>query len=185
MIRESDDGNASYRSVTHIRLWKLDLHYGLHTKEDTFTFSILSPTQKSLYSFIIRNIHPLYPYHFKVTSMRHVIWRSPLFSSHLLSQFVQHFDWSLCRFTGEHRTCLNLCSYNYLGFAENEGPVIDAVEKSIRELSFGTGSPRLEAGVYLQLWPSLPPLTSTTQYKNSFSFFLPSFTFPKKELCLF
>ncbi|PRP81534.1 hypothetical protein PROFUN_10896 [Planoprotostelium fungivorum] len=50
------------------------------------------------------------------------------------------------KFTGENRTCFNLCSYNYLGFAENDGPVIDSVEDSIRRLSFATGSPRLEAG---------------------------------------
>merc|ERR1712063_127136 len=49
-------------------------------------------------------------------------------------------------FTGEVRRCLNLGSYNYLGFAENEGPVADAVEESIRNFGNTTCSSRLEMG---------------------------------------
>eukprot|EP01117_Protostelium_nocturnum_P010336 TRINITY_DN3715_c0_g1_i1.p1 TRINITY_DN3715_c0_g1~~TRINITY_DN3715_c0_g1_i1.p1 ORF type:complete len:544 (-),score=172.88 TRINITY_DN3715_c0_g1_i1:53-1684(-) len=49
-------------------------------------------------------------------------------------------------FTGETRKCLNLCSYNYLGFAQNSGAVIDEVEESIRKLSFASAAPRMEGG---------------------------------------
>eukprot|EP00339_Tiarina_fusa_P014514 CAMPEP_0117014100 /NCGR_PEP_ID=MMETSP0472-20121206/11507_1 /TAXON_ID=693140 ORGANISM="Tiarina fusus, Strain LIS" /NCGR_SAMPLE_ID=MMETSP0472 /ASSEMBLY_ACC=CAM_ASM_000603 /LENGTH=424 /DNA_ID=CAMNT_0004717585 /DNA_START=226 /DNA_END=1498 /DNA_ORIENTATION=- len=48
--------------------------------------------------------------------------------------------------TGEVRRCLNLGSYNYLGFAEKQGPVADAVENSIRILGNSTCSSRLEMG---------------------------------------
>jgi len=50
------------------------------------------------------------------------------------------------RFTGETRTCLNLCSYNYLGFAENSGPIIDTVEDSIRKYGVTSGTTRSEGG---------------------------------------
>lgn len=49
-------------------------------------------------------------------------------------------------FTGRKIKCLNLGSYNYLGFAQNEGPVIDTVEDSINKFGIATASPRNEAG---------------------------------------
>ncbi|CAN8008870.1 unnamed protein product [Ixodes pacificus] len=41
---------------------------------------------------------------------------------------------------------INMGSYNYLGFAENSGPVVDEVEKSIRRYGSGTCSSRHELG---------------------------------------
>jgi len=52
------------------------------------------------------------------------------------------------RLTGEEKRCLNLASYNYLGFAQNAGPVIDAVEQSIKKYGVATASPRMEGGNY-------------------------------------
>lgn len=49
-------------------------------------------------------------------------------------------------FTGEVRRCLNLGSYNYLGFAENSGECTDAVEGSITNFGNVMCSSRLEAG---------------------------------------
>jgi serine palmitoyltransferase len=51
-------------------------------------------------------------------------------------------------FTGEEKTCLNLCSYNYLGFSETQGPIVDAVTASIRTSGVATASPRMEGGNY-------------------------------------
>ncbi|KAJ3413900.1 serine palmitoyltransferase component [Chytridiales sp. JEL 0842] len=48
--------------------------------------------------------------------------------------------------TGTTRTVLNLSSYNYLGFAQNDGPCADAVETSIRKHGIATASPRCESG---------------------------------------
>jgi len=51
-------------------------------------------------------------------------------------------------FTGKEIECLNLCSYNYLGFAQNCGPVIDSVADSIRKYSYAAASPKMEGGNY-------------------------------------
>lgn len=49
-------------------------------------------------------------------------------------------------FTGTYTETLNLSSYNYLGFAQSEGPCADAVEDCIQELGITSASPRSEAG---------------------------------------
>jgi len=49
-------------------------------------------------------------------------------------------------FTGEEKRALNLASYNYLGFAENKGPVIDAVLNTIDECGYACGASRMEGG---------------------------------------
>jgi serine palmitoyltransferase len=41
---------------------------------------------------------------------------------------------------------MNLGSYNYLGFAECSGPVIDSVIDTLDIYSYSTASPRMEAG---------------------------------------
>lgn len=48
--------------------------------------------------------------------------------------------------TGKVLKCLNLGSYNYLGFAENSGSINDSVVESIDKYWIGASSPRLEAG---------------------------------------
>ncbi|KAI8807668.1 pyridoxal phosphate-dependent transferase [Cladochytrium replicatum] len=48
--------------------------------------------------------------------------------------------------TGEVTECLNLSSYNYLGFAQSEGPCADAVEETIRDHGVVVGSTRMDAG---------------------------------------
>ncbi|CAG8496334.1 177_t:CDS:2 [Acaulospora colombiana] len=48
--------------------------------------------------------------------------------------------------TGNTRECLNLSSYNYLGFAQADGPCADAVEQTIRKYGITTCSPRAEVG---------------------------------------
>ncbi|KAI8899216.1 pyridoxal phosphate-dependent transferase [Globomyces pollinis-pini] len=50
------------------------------------------------------------------------------------------------KFTGSTRKVLNLSSYNYLGFGENNGSCTDNVEKAIREYGISCCSPRSEIG---------------------------------------
>jgi len=52
------------------------------------------------------------------------------------------------KFTGKKIDALNISSYNYLGFAENSGPVIDSVVNSMNHYSYATASPRQEGGNY-------------------------------------
>ena len=48
--------------------------------------------------------------------------------------------------TGNTKTVLNLSSYNYLGFAQSQGPCADAVEESIRKYGISTNGSRVESG---------------------------------------
>ena len=41
---------------------------------------------------------------------------------------------------------INLGSYNYLGFAENVGPCVEAAEKAVQDYGIGGCSPRHEYG---------------------------------------
>lgn len=50
------------------------------------------------------------------------------------------------RFTGTEKKCLNLGSYNYLGFAANTGPCAENSINSIREYGIATCSSRRELG---------------------------------------
>ncbi|KAJ1654039.1 serine palmitoyltransferase component, partial [Coemansia sp. RSA 1694] len=59
---------------------------------------------------------------------------------------VSHDFNSTFEFTGRVRNVLNLASYNYLGFAQSEGPCADKVEAALREHGLVAGSTRAEAG---------------------------------------
>ncbi|EFA83279.1 serine C-palmitoyltransferase subunit [Heterostelium album PN500] len=50
------------------------------------------------------------------------------------------------RITGETKRCLNLGSYNYLGFAQNEGPIAEAVIESMYKYGGFTSSTPAEDG---------------------------------------
>ena len=53
--------------------------------------------------------------------------------------------WGLA-LTGRKIECLNVASYNYLGFAQQNGPITDQVKESIRKFGTGIGSSRQEMG---------------------------------------
>ena len=55
--------------------------------------------------------------------------------------FNQHFQ-----FTGTYTETLNMSSYNYLGFAQSEGPCADAVEETIKKYGISAASPRADTG---------------------------------------
>lgn len=48
--------------------------------------------------------------------------------------------------TGTYTETLNMSSYNYLGFAQSEGPCADAVETCVRKYGLSSCSPRADAG---------------------------------------
>lgn len=50
------------------------------------------------------------------------------------------------KLTGTYTETLNMSSYNYLGFAQSEGPCADAVEEVIRKYGISATSPRADAG---------------------------------------
>ena len=49
-------------------------------------------------------------------------------------------------FTGTYTQTLNVSSYNYLGFAQSQGPCADAVEECVRKYGLGACSPRADSG---------------------------------------
>ena len=55
----------------------------------------------------------------------------------------------LCRFTGGKTRVLNLGSYNYLGFAQNEGPCADDSERATVRYGCGVTSTRHEIGTWV------------------------------------
>ncbi|KAJ1825586.1 serine palmitoyltransferase component [Coemansia sp. RSA 2599] len=63
----------------------------------------------------------------------------------LLERVSHDFNRSF-EFTGRVRNVLNLASYNYLGFAQSEGPCADKVEQAMRENGITQASTRAEAG---------------------------------------
>ncbi|TVY29914.1 Serine palmitoyltransferase [Lachnellula hyalina] len=50
------------------------------------------------------------------------------------------------QFTGTYTETLNMSSYNYLGFAQSEGPCADAVEETIKKYGISAVSPRADCG---------------------------------------
>jgi serine palmitoyltransferase len=50
------------------------------------------------------------------------------------------------QFTGTYTETLNMSSYNYLGFAQSEGPCADAVEEAIKKYGISSCSPRADSG---------------------------------------
>ncbi len=50
------------------------------------------------------------------------------------------------KFTGTFTETLNMSSYNYLGFAQSEGPCADAVEETVRKYGLTQCSPRADSG---------------------------------------
>lgn len=50
------------------------------------------------------------------------------------------------QYTGTYTETLNMSSYNYLGFAQSEGPCADAVEECVRTYGVTVSSPRGDAG---------------------------------------
>ncbi|KAK3882143.1 hypothetical protein Pcinc_013466 [Petrolisthes cinctipes] len=63
----------------------------------------------------------------------------------LMERYTPDYGWTI-KHTGKTIRCINVGSYNYLGFAENKGPCHDAAEEVTREVGITTSSPRWELG---------------------------------------
>ena len=57
-------------------------------------------------------------------------------------------DYFVSRFDGSTTKALNLGSYNYLGFAENEGACADSAKQSVLDNGISCCSTRHECGKY-------------------------------------
>eukprot|EP00730_Choanoeca_flexa_P007293 TRINITY_DN12308_c2_g5_i12.p2 TRINITY_DN12308_c2_g5~~TRINITY_DN12308_c2_g5_i12.p2 ORF type:complete len:502 (+),score=122.79 TRINITY_DN12308_c2_g5_i12:2646-4151(+) len=63
----------------------------------------------------------------------------------IVERYSPDYNWTYVH-TGEKNTYLNLGSYNYLGFAENNGPCSDAAVASIKKYGVSSCSSRAELG---------------------------------------
>ncbi|CAK1549302.1 unnamed protein product [Leptosia nina] len=63
----------------------------------------------------------------------------------LKERATDDYNWTF-RFTGKENRCINLGSYNYLGFAEPEGECADAAEAASRKYGLALASSRAELG---------------------------------------
>ncbi|XP_042871408.1 serine palmitoyltransferase 2-like isoform X1 [Penaeus japonicus] len=63
----------------------------------------------------------------------------------LMERTTPDYGWTM-KLTGKIIKCINVGSYNYLGFAENVGPCHDAAEETTKALGVTICSPRLELG---------------------------------------
>ncbi|XP_049868149.1 serine palmitoyltransferase 2 [Pectinophora gossypiella] len=63
----------------------------------------------------------------------------------LKERHTDDYNWTFS-WSGSRRTCINLGSYNYLGFAEGEGPAAAAAAAAARTLGLALGSARAELG---------------------------------------
>lgn len=63
----------------------------------------------------------------------------------LKERATDDYNWTF-RFTGTERRCINLGSYNYLGFAEPTGACADAAEAATRRYGLALASARAELG---------------------------------------
>ncbi|KAL7286085.1 hypothetical protein TKK_0019601 [Trichogramma kaykai] len=63
----------------------------------------------------------------------------------LMDRITKDHGWTF-EFTGKKRECINLGSYNYLGFAESSGPCAITSIDTLRKYGCATGSSRLELG---------------------------------------
>ena len=52
----------------------------------------------------------------------------------------------ITRYTGESRSCINLSSYNYLGFSQPEGPCQTAALNSLSMYGVSMGAPIMDVG---------------------------------------
>lgn len=63
----------------------------------------------------------------------------------LLDRYTEDYGWTF-KYPGSVTNCLNFGSYNYLGFAENNGICADASEACIKHWGYGMASTRQEVG---------------------------------------
>ena len=68
----------------------------------------------------------------------------------ICGNMIKFYAW-LWSFTGTSKKCLNLVSYNYLGFSENRGPRSEKVLEAIKEYGSSTGAVRHELGTISKL----------------------------------
>lgn len=98
------------------------------------------PLYQSFESFYTRNIYRRICHCFNMP-----ICSLPGATVRLLKRVTNDYNWSF-KVKDESFECINMGSYNYLGFSSNIGPTVDSVENIIKEYGIGICSSRHELG---------------------------------------
>jgi serine palmitoyltransferase len=99
-----------------------------------------TPLYQSFESFFTRNV-----YMRARDCFNRPICSMPGAEIELMERVSDDFYWTF-NYTGKKTKALNMGSYNYLGFAENNGPCSKSAIQSIYDYNVGTCSPRQELG---------------------------------------
>ena len=75
----------------------------------------------------------------------------------LVGRKSDDYGWTF-KYTGTTKRAMNFGSYNYLGFAENEGLCTKEVEKTVHKYGCGVCSSRQELGKNSGQWIGIIPL---------------------------
>ncbi|QQP35278.1 Serine palmitoyltransferase 2like [Caligus rogercresseyi] len=100
-----------------------------------------SPLYASFESFYTRNV-----FRRLKDSFSHPIASAPGATVKIIGRSSDDYFWSFKMLRSQVKTCINLGSYNYLGFAENSGPCTSASIEELRERGLSSSSPRTEFG---------------------------------------
>ncbi|CAF1362106.1 unnamed protein product [Adineta ricciae] len=102
------------------------------------------PLYQSYESFYTRNV-----YQRIADCFNRPIGSVPGATLDLLERVTDDYNWSF-RFTGGKVKTINLASYNYLGFANNSGPIVESVINSIKTSGLTAASTTQEFGTLTQ-----------------------------------
>ncbi|UJR28624.1 hypothetical protein I4U23_009857 [Adineta vaga] len=102
------------------------------------------PLYQSYESFYTRNV-----YQRIADCFNRPIGSVPGATLDLLERVTDDYNWSF-RFTSDKIKTINLASYNYLGFANNNGPIVENVINSIKTNGLATASTTQEFGTLTQ-----------------------------------
>ncbi|KAL3873456.1 hypothetical protein ACJMK2_036571 [Sinanodonta woodiana] len=161
-LRTTEDGSEAYfesfeETPLHIAIWTY-LSYGLlvvfgHIRDflrDIGIEKIKSCTEPKLPGFV-----PLYQswesfYTRNLYRRVRDCWNRPICSvvgaeTEVLERKTNDYGWNF-ELTDRRLKVMNFGSYNYLGFAENEGPCVDAVEENIKQWGLSSCGSRQELG---------------------------------------
>uniref|UniRef100_A0A0K2T0M8 serine C-palmitoyltransferase n=1 Tax=Lepeophtheirus salmonis TaxID=72036 RepID=A0A0K2T0M8_LEPSM len=115
--------------------------FGIPSKTRETNREGYSPLYASFESFYTRNV-----FRRLKDSFSHPIASVPGATVKIIGRSSNDHFWSFKMVKSQVKTCINLGSYNYLGFAENNGSTTEATIQEIKDRGLTTCSPRMEYG---------------------------------------
>lgn len=137
-----ENGNLMFY-LCHYRVM---LHYTIVSSSSIYVTCIVASVIVSIVPYAVC---PEQMLRSKIASLKTTVGplsEYPTINSHSFQFGIQPKFQTQNRFTGTETECLNLGSYNYLGFASNTGPCAEQSIEAIEKYGIATCSPRSELG---------------------------------------